>query len=110
MADMNKPNTGPNMGGGPGGGNMGSGPGGNAGTTALKDKAQNLREDLGSASQQIRERMSDVGQDVRELAATAGQMARQQLDPVEDYIRQYPLRAMLIAAGCGLVLGALVKR
>ena len=55
---------------------------------------------------EIREQALTVGGDIRELAETAGQAALDQMDPVERYIREKPLKSMLIAAGVGAVFGA----
>jgi ElaB/YqjD/DUF883 family membrane-anchored ribosome-binding protein len=37
-------------------------------------------------------------------------MARERLDPLENYIRDYPIRAVLIAGGVGMLLTALFRR
>lgn len=58
----------------------------------------------------IREQAVAVGADVRELAQTAGRAAMDQMNPVEDYIREKPLKSMLIAAGVGALVGAIFLR
>ncbi len=79
-------------------------------TEELHRKAEDLRRDVRSAMPEIRERMSDVKEDVRALASTAGQAALEQLDPVEDYVRKNPIRALLIAGGVGIVLGMILRK
>ena len=86
-----------------------SGMGGKA-TEELGRRATQLKEHVKGAIPELRERMSDVREDVRALASTAGQAAMEQLDPVEDYVRRYPLRSILIASGVGLVLGIVLRR
>ncbi len=79
-------------------------------TEELGRRASQLKEHVKGAIPELRERMSDVREDVRALASTAGQAAMEQLDPVEDYVRRYPLRSVLIASGVGLVLGIILRR
>ena len=78
-------------------------------THELKGKSQRTKEDLRDSSQELRSALEEVKHDVQDLAMTAGRAAREQLDPVEAYIRQYPLRTVLIAAGAGLLLGAVFR-
>jgi ElaB/YqjD/DUF883 family membrane-anchored ribosome-binding protein len=47
---------------------------------------------------------------MKELAATAGAAAYDQLGPIEQYVREKPLKSMLIAAGAGALLGLLFFR
>jgi ElaB/YqjD/DUF883 family membrane-anchored ribosome-binding protein len=49
-------------------------------------------------------------QQLRELAAVAGVAAREQVDPLADYIREKPIKAMLMAAGAGALLGMFFLR
>ena len=60
--------------------------------------------------QELRDQAVTVGEDVRGLARTAGQAAIDQMDPVESYIREKPLKSVLIAAGVGALLGAFYLR
>lgn len=59
---------------------------------------------------ELREQLHLVSQDVQELAKTAGNVAKSQLDPIEDYIREQPLKAALIAAGVGWLVGVFSRR
>lgn len=76
----------------------------------LKEKGNRAKEDLRDATQELREALEEVKRDVQDLAMTAGRAAREQLDPVEAYIREYPLRTVLIAAGAGMLLGAIFRK
>jgi ElaB/YqjD/DUF883 family membrane-anchored ribosome-binding protein len=78
-------------------------------TSELKEKANRTKEDLRGSAQELREALEEVKRDVQDLAMTAGRAARDQLDPVEAYIREYPLRTVLIAAGAGMLLGAFFR-
>jgi len=75
----------------------------------LKEKAQKTKDDLRGSAEDLRSALDEVKRDVQDLAMTAGRAARDQLDPVEAYIREYPLRTVLIAAGAGMLLGAIFR-
>jgi len=59
---------------------------------------------------ELREQMGTVGEAFRDMASTAGSVATDQLDPLESYIQEKPLRSVLIAAGVGALLGVLFLR
>jgi ElaB/YqjD/DUF883 family membrane-anchored ribosome-binding protein len=61
------------------------------------------------AAQEMRNKADDLKRDVREFATAAGAMARERLDPLENYIRDYPIRSILIAGGCGMLLATLFR-
>lgn len=63
----------------------------------------------GSAGQ-LREQAAIVGKDVRELAETAGNVAREQVDPLKQYIREKPIKSVLIAAGAGILFNFFFMR
>jgi ElaB/YqjD/DUF883 family membrane-anchored ribosome-binding protein len=71
---------------------------------------EGTQRDGRSGMPEIRERLSDVKEDVRALASTTGQAALQQLDPLEEYVRKNPIRALLIAGGVGIVLGMILRK
>ena len=73
--------------------------------------ARNRSARLGSsAMRDFREQAAVVKRDARDLAATVGTAARQQLDPIRQYITGKPLQSLLIAGGIGLLLGLLRSR
>ncbi len=63
-----------------------------------------------SALRELRERAVAVKQDARDLAASAGAVAREQFDPIKEYIAQKPLNSVLIAGAIGLCLGFFFRR
>lgn len=64
----------------------------------------------GQGRRHLREQASVVREDVRELAYAAGDAAREQLDPLEEYVREKPMKALLIAAGVGALIGMVFLR
>lgn len=86
----------------------------------------------GGATEQIREKAQEVGQTIRDVGQQARETAQQQYEnlrrqageyyetgrqqameweqSLEDYVRQQPVKSLLIAAGVGVILGALWKR
>jgi ElaB/YqjD/DUF883 family membrane-anchored ribosome-binding protein len=82
-----------------------------ASETMTGSNARNRSARLHSgAMKEFRERAAVVKRDARDLAATVGTAARQQLDPVRQYIAEKPLQSLLIAGGIGLLLGLLRSR
>lgn len=102
---------------------------------ATEQTAQNLSEQgqqIGDKARQVGESTRQVGQQVRELGATARQAASETYDQVrgqaqdyyeqgkqklgeyqgelETYVREQPIKALLIAAGIGLLVGVIWKR
>lgn len=59
---------------------------------------------------EMREQVSTVGYGLSGLATAAGAAATEQIEPLEDYVRQKPLKALLIAAGVGALLGLFFHR
>ena len=59
---------------------------------------------------ELRGHAEAVGRDVQELAAAAGHVARQQLDPLAEYVQAQPVKSLLMAAGVGALLGIILGR
>ena len=78
--------------------------------TTRKSKRTNTNNSHGKGFDDVRHQAATVGDDVRELARTAGQAALDQMDPVEHYVREKPLRSVLMAAGIGALIGAIFLR
>ncbi|MBL8880181.1 MAG: hypothetical protein JNG88_13770 [Phycisphaerales bacterium] len=58
----------------------------------------------------VRDQAVTVGEDVRDLAQMAGKAVLDQMNPLEEYVRERPLRALLMAAGAGALIGFLMLR
>ncbi len=64
----------------------------------------------GVAMRTLRRQAQVITHDARGLAESAGAVAREQLDPVKDYVVEKPLQSLLIAAGAGLIFGLIFFR
>ncbi|MCA9254979.1 MAG: DUF883 family protein [Phycisphaerales bacterium] len=75
------------------------------------DSSRDASNNPGHAGlEEIREQLAAVSEDLRGLATSAGQAAEGQLYPAEAYIREKPVKSVLIAAGVGALLGAIFLR
>jgi len=61
----------------------------------------NLHNRLG----ELRDEAGIVTEGVRAMAATGKHMATDQLDSLESYIKERPMKSLLVAAGIGALFG-----
>lgn len=59
---------------------------------------------------EFRRQAGHIGDSVKAMAETAGDLAGDQLGPVEEYVRQKPVKSLLMALAAGAVLGAIFLR
>jgi ElaB/YqjD/DUF883 family membrane-anchored ribosome-binding protein len=83
---------------------------GGSATQEAKEKISRTTEQIAGAAGELRSTFTNVKDDVRDLAMTAGRAAREQLDPIEEYVREYPVRSLLMAVGAGMILGMIFRR
>ncbi len=80
----------------------------------IREKAQELGQGLREIGQQARtaaqEQYENLRQQASEYYETGRQHAMEWEQSLEDYVRQQPVKSLLIAAGIGVILGALWKR
>jgi ElaB/YqjD/DUF883 family membrane-anchored ribosome-binding protein len=87
-----------------------------SGSTAqqLKDTASQVASQVRDLGSQARDVATEQYQAVRDGAAeyyNAGREKAQQWEQqLEDYVREQPLKSVLIAAGVGVLLGVIWKR
>ncbi len=92
-----------------------------AGAAQLRDTAQKIGEDLRNMGSQVRDQAHQVKdqaqQKYNELRDQAGQYyeqgkqrAQEWEGTLEDYVREQPVKSLLIAAGVGVLLGVLWKK
>lgn len=73
----------------------------------LKEKAQEVGSQVKAAAQEQLGRLRDTAGEYYEQGK---EKAMEWEGNVEEYVRQQPLKSVLIAAGVGLVLGILWRR
>lgn len=108
---------------GAGTGTQGSGMGSKA--TRMRDDLSNLKSDLDAlmshastlsenelseARDRILARFSSMRYAARGIAEQAGRQFNQGRDMTVDYVREKPLQSVAIAAGVGLLIGAIMRR
>lgn len=69
-----------------------------------------LSEHLHDSAARLRSQAATVGGDLRQMAVTAGESALGLTDPIERYIKQKPIKAILISAAVGAVVGWMFRR
>ncbi len=74
---------------------------------ALEEAARKLREmSVTAKGEDIKAVLSDTGARIDRLKAEMGQ----KVEPVQDFVMEHPLMSIAIAAGAGLLIGALLVR
>ena len=61
-------------------------------------------------TRELRQHAAAIGDNVRGMVEVAGAATTDQLDPVQVYVREKPLRSILMAAGVGVLLGLWLRR
>ena len=83
-------------------------------TDELRQHAKAVREDLGhlgrAATNVAQEKLGDARRHADEYLDQGKQKATEIEDQIEEYIRNKPLKSMLIAAGAGALIGFLLGR
>ncbi|HEY7119420.1 MAG TPA: hypothetical protein VH475_22705 [Tepidisphaeraceae bacterium] len=83
-------------------------------TSQLRDKASEVASNLRDMGNSVRGAASEQYQNLRDTAQEYYQSGRDKAaqweGQLEDYVREQPLKSLLIAAGVGVVLGILWKR
>ena len=83
-------------------------------TDDLRRQAKVVKEDLRglgrTAKEVAQDKLGDAKKKAVEYADEGKQEALRLEDQVESYIRQNPLKSVLIATGAGLLLGLLLSR
>ena len=69
-----------------------------------------LSEHLHDSAARLREQAVTVGDDLRQMAVTAGETAMGLSGPIERYIAKKPMKAVLIEAAAGAVIGWMFRR
>jgi ElaB/YqjD/DUF883 family membrane-anchored ribosome-binding protein len=72
--------------------------------------AQNLRDMSGNVTGAAREQYDNLRQSATEYYDYGRERAQEWQTQVEEYVREQPIKAVMIAAGVGIVLGVLWRR
>ncbi len=76
----------------------------------LAERAATVREKLDASRDALERAAREKGGPLGEALLGAERSIKEDLEEVEEQIRQNPLRALLAAAGVGLLLGLLISR
>ena len=83
-------------------------------TDDLKDKASKVGRDLRDTVGAVRDVAAEQYENVRDRAADYVKQGRERVEEweegLEGYVKDNPVRSLLIAAGAGLLLGLLWRR
>jgi len=77
---------------------------------STESRAQQATEKLKDTAERVQERIGDIKDQANEYYEQGRQRAQEWEQSLEDYVREQPIKSLLIAAGVGLVLGAIWKR
>lgn len=78
--------------------------------TTTHSRRSHRRSSSNDRMNEFRRQAGHIGNSVRAMAETAGEAAGDRLGPVEDYVREKPVKALLLALAAGAVLGAIFLR
>jgi ElaB/YqjD/DUF883 family membrane-anchored ribosome-binding protein len=83
-------------------------------TQQLKDKASEVASSVRDMSSNVKEAATEQYEHLRDSASEYYQAGRDKAvewqNQLEDYVREQPLKAVLMAAGVGVLLGIIWKR
>ncbi|HEY8665466.1 MAG TPA: hypothetical protein VIL86_02315 [Tepidisphaeraceae bacterium] len=84
------------------------------GAAGIGDKAAEVGQGVREMGAQVRDAAREKYEDLRNQASDYYEQGRQRAqeweEGVENYVQQQPVKALLIAAGVGFLLGAIWKR
>lgn len=69
-----------------------------------------LSDHLHDSAARLREQAAAVGDDLRQMAVTAGESAMGLSGPIERFVQKKPMKAVLISAAAGAVIGWMFRR
>ena len=85
-----------------------------AATSQLRDKASEVASNLRDMGSQVRDAATEQYQNIKESATEYYQAGRDKAvqweNQIEEYVREQPIKSLLMAAGVGILLGILWKR
>ncbi len=83
-------------------------------TQQLREKASEVASNLRDMGSQVRDAATEQYQNIKESASEYYQAGRDKAaqweNQLEEYVRERPIKSLLMAAGVGVLLGILWKR
>lgn len=80
----------------------------------VKDAAADVGKQLRDAGSQVRDAASKKYEDLRDQASEYYEQGRERAEEweqtIESYVQEKPVKALLLAAGVGFLMGAIWKR
>jgi ElaB/YqjD/DUF883 family membrane-anchored ribosome-binding protein len=80
----------------------------------LRDKASEVATNLRDMGSQVRDAATEKYENIKESASEYYQAGRDKAvqweNQIEEYVREQPIKSLLMAAGVGILLGVLWKR
>jgi ElaB/YqjD/DUF883 family membrane-anchored ribosome-binding protein len=95
------------------------------GSSSMRDELNSMKSDLDSllskassltdrqlraARDQMMTKFGSMRYSAKDMASEAGKQLNRSMDVTTDYVKDKPLQAVAIAAGIGLLIGALLRR
>ena len=91
-----------------------AGQGQQGGAAQLKEKAQEVKDNLREMGSQARDVAKEQYENLRSQANEYYEQGRERIneytESLEQYVQEQPIKSLLIAAGVGVLLGILWKR
>jgi len=88
--------------------------GGGTGTGQLRDAASQVQQNIRDMGNQVRDAAQDKFDQLRDQASEyyeqGRERAREWEQSLESYVQEQPMKALLIAAGVGALIGFLYRR
>lgn len=93
-----------------GGSSSGTGSTYNGGANTVSNSLSKVADAAAEQFPTLADQLEVLKKDVSKLATQVGSAAQHQMEPIEQYVEREPLKAVLMAAGLGCVLGFLFSR
>ncbi len=74
------------------------------------DVADSLSDFGEQATLRAKTTMNDISGKSKEIAKTYAAEGQKRLDSAEDYVRQHPIRSLMMSAAVGLLISRIVRR
>ena len=76
----------------------------------ITPESRRMADTLAQRGERLGEKLDTIGEGARDVYAKGKERAQAWGDDLGSYVQNQPVKAVLIAAGVGLILGALLAR